>query len=381
MVQRISKKFEELFGPGPVLVRSPGRINIIGEHTDYNDGFVMPASVSRAIYFAVRSNNKGVYRFHSYDFKEDFETTTENIGRCQTTWANYLLGVVAQFVNDGKGIPGFDCVFGGNIPVGAGMSSSAAIETGLAYALNTVFKLGYERLPLVKFAQKAEHEYAGVQCGIMDQFAVMFGRDHQAIKLDCRTLEYTYAPLKSDDYLFALVNTGVKHSLAASEYNKRRNECNTGVNLLQKYFPEVRALRDATEEMILEHKAEFTPEVFNRCLYVVQENMRVQLASEVLEKGDFGTLGDLMYHSHAGLRDQYEVSCNELDFLVYTAEAIDGVLGARMMGGGFGGCTINLLKRDKLDLFKKIILNKYKTPEGKHPDIIEVEITEGTSLI
>lgn len=381
LIQHIENKFKELYGESPILVRSPGRINIIGEHTDYNDGFVMPAAVSKAIYFAVKPNDKGLYRFHAYDFNENFETKTENIEPCQTSWANYLLGVVAQFVKDGKNVPGFDCVFGGDIPVGAGMSSSAAIETGIAYALNNIFSLGYERLPLVKFAQTAEHEYAGVQCGIMDQFAVVFGQDHQAIKLDCRTLDYEYAPIKSDNYLFVLVNTGVKHSLASSEYNKRRNECNTGVRILQKYYPEVNALRDTTEEMILEHKAEFTPEVFDRCLYVVQENMRVQMASEALEKGDFQTLGELMYHSHAGLRDQYEVSCNELDFLVYTAENTEGVLGARMMGGGFGGCTINLLKRDRLELFKKIILEKYKTPEGKPPDIIEVEVAEGTSLI
>lgn len=380
-IQHIENKFKELYGEDPVLVRSPGRINIIGEHTDYNDGFVMPAAVSKAIYFAVKPNNKGLYRFHSYDFNENFETKPENIEPSGISWANYLLGVIAQFVKDDKEIPGFDCVFGGDIPVGAGMSSSAAIETGIAYALNYIFSLGYESLPLVKFAQTAEHEYAGVQCGIMDQFAVVFGQDHQAIKLDCRTLDYEYAPIKSDDYLFVLVNTGVKHSLASSEYNKRRNECNTGVKLLQKYYPDIRALRDATEEMILDHKTEFTQEVFDRCLYVVQENKRVQMASEALENNDFQTLGELMYHSHAGLRDQYEVSCNELDFLVYTAETIDGVVGARMMGGGFGGCTINLIERDKLDVFKKIIWNKYKTPDGKQPDIIEVEVTEGTSLV
>ncbi len=381
LIRRIEKRFEELFGTESVLIRSPGRINIIGEHTDYNDGFVMPAAVNKAIYFSITPNNTDLYRFHSFDYNENYETRVGEIGRCKTHWANYLLGVIAQIVKDGKEIPGFDCVFGGDIPVGAGMSSSAAIETGLAFALNTVFNIGYDRLSLVKFAQKAEHEYAGVQCGIMDQFAVTFGQDHQAIKLDCRSLDYEYAPLKSDDYLFVLVNTGVKHSLASSEYNKRRQECQAGVELLQKYYPQVKALRDVNEEMLFEHKDKFTSVIYDRCLYVVQENMRVQLASQAFENNDLYAVGDLMNYSHAGLRDQYEVSCDELDFLVYLADSIDGVLGARMMGGGFGGCTINLLERDKLEIFKKNILNRYKTPEGKQPEIIEVEITEGTSLV
>ena len=381
LVRRIEHKFQEYFGTNPVLVKSPGRINIIGEHTDYNDGFVLPAAVNRAIYFAVKPNGINLYRFYAFDYDENYQTDVGYVKPCETPWANYLLGIVAQFEEDGKEIPGFDCVFGGDIPVGAGMSSSAAIETGLAYALNSIFGLGYDKLPLVKFAQTAEHEYAGVQCGIMDQFAVMFGQNHQAIKLDCRTLDYEYAPVKTDDYLFVLVNTGVKHSLASSEYNKRRSECNTGVRLLQKYYPEVRALRDATEEMIRKHKTEFPPKVFDRCLYVAQENRRVQMASGALEKDDFHTLGNLMYHSHAGLRNQYDVSCSELDFLVETARETEGVLGARMMGGGFGGCTINLVHRSKLASFKEIIANKYKTPEGEKPDIIEVEITGGASLV
>jgi len=381
MTHRIAHKFKELFRSDPVLVRSPGRINIIGEHTDYNDGFVMPAAVDKAIYFAVKPNNNGLYRFHSFDYNEDYRTDKERIDPCEVPWANYLLGVVAQFAKDGKEIPGFDCVFGGDIPVGAGMSSSAAIETGIAYALNTVFDLGYDKLTMVKYAQKAEHEYAGVRCGIMDQFAVLFGKNHQAIKLDCRTLSYDYAPIKSDDYLFVLVNTGVKHSLASSEYNNRRKECHTGVQILQQYYPEVEALRDATEDMLREHQLEFPPVIFDRCQYVIQENMRVLFAVEALGKGNFETLGELMYKTHAGLRDLYEVSCDELDVLVEIARGVNGVLGARMMGGGFGGCTINLIARNKREEFKKSMLRKYKTPEGKPPDIVEVEVTSGTSLI
>jgi galactokinase len=215
----------------------------------------------------------------------------------------------------------------------------------------------------------------------MDQFSVMFGQDHKAIRLDCRTLRYTYAPLRLDDFLFVLLTTGVKHSLASSEYNKRRNECHTGVKILQQYYPEVIALRDAGEDMLREYQLEFPPVVFDRCQYVIQENMRVLFAAEALEKGDFEALGELMFKTHTGLRNQYGVSCDELDFLVDTAKSIDGVLGARMMGGGFGGCTINLLERDKLKVFKETILNTYKTPDGRPPEIIEVEVTEGTSLV
>ena len=234
MIKKIKESFENQFGDNPILVKSPGRVNLIGEHTDYNDGFVLPAAVNAAIYFACKPNGTDVFRFYSIDLNDFYETPVNKIDKCDKHWANYLLGVIAQFIKSGKTVQGFDCVFGCDIPMGAGMSSSAALETGLAYAINCMESFGFETIDLIKFSQKAEHEYAGVQCGIMDQFAAMHGKSNQVIKLDCRSLEYSYYPLDMSEQMLVLVNTGVKHSLASSEYNKRRLECEAGVALLQK---------------------------------------------------------------------------------------------------------------------------------------------------
>lgn len=381
MKEEIVKCFEEKFGNDPFVFSSPGRVNLIGEHTDYNDGFVLPAAVDKAIYFAVKPNLKNEYNFYSYDLLESFQTKADQIAISDTHWANYLLGVLAQFSYDGKAIPGFDCVFGGDVPVGAGMSSSAAIECGLAFAVNTLFELNYSIKELALLSQKAEHEYAGVKCGIMDQFAVMHGKANQVIKLDCRSLDYTYYSMDMLDYMLVLVNTGVKHSLASSEYNKRRQECEAGVELLKKYDPDISALRDVSIALIQSHQKELDPVVYKRCLYVINENIRLEKACKALETGDFTTFGFQMYGSHEGLRDNYEVSCPELDHLVEIAKDIDGVLGARMMGGGFGGCTINLVKRTRIEAFEKAIIENYETPEGETPEIIKVQIGDGTREI
>ncbi|MBI9066241.1 MAG: galactokinase [Salinivirgaceae bacterium] len=381
MIQKIKQAFIEKFGKHPILVKSPGRVNLIGEHTDYNEGFVLPAAVNKAIYFAVKPNGLDKFCFYSYNLQETYETSINSIEPCQKQWANYLLGVVAQFVNDGKTVPGFDCVFGGDIPLGAGMSSSAALECGLAFALNHIYTFKYSTLEMVKFSQKAEHEYAGVQCGIMDQFAVMHGKANQVIKLDCRSQEYELFPLDMSDFMLILVNTGVKHSLASSEYNTRRKECETGVELLRKYDASINSLRDVTLDFIQNHENEFDATVYKRCTYVIEENMRLQKACEALLNTDFTEFGKQMYGSHYGLKNKYEVSCKELDLLVNIAEKVDGVLGARMMGGGFGGCTINLVKKEAVETFKNQIIASYKTPEGETPQIIEVVIEEGTHLL
>jgi galactokinase len=260
------------------------------------------------------------------------------------------------------------------------MSSSAAIEVGMAFAINHLFGYNYSKLELVKFAQMAEHEYAGVKCGIMDQFASMYGKANHVIKLDCRSLEYQYFPLDTTNHLLVLVNTGVKHSLASSEYNKRRQECENGVALLKKYVPAVNSLRDVNLELIESHKNEFNPVTYNRCSYVIEENIRLEKACNALEQGNFEEFGKMMFGSHYGLKNKYEVSCPELDILVELAKSIDGVLGARMMGGGFGGCTINLVKKEAVATFEKAILNGYKTPEGKQPQIIKVVIEDGARV-
>jgi galactokinase len=380
MKTKISEAFIAKFDAEPFIYSAPGRVNLIGEHTDYNEGFVLPAAVNKAIHFAIRPNNKGVYRFYAIDLNESFETPENKIGPSQTHWANYLLGVIAQFVKDGKKVPAFDCVFGGDVPLGAGMSSSAAIEVGMAYAINDQYKLGYEKLQLVKFAQKAEHEYAGVMCGIMDQFASMHGKANHVIKLDCRSLEYEYFPLDMTDYMLVLVNTGVKHSLASSEYNKRRAECEAGVEILKKYDSSIKSLRNVSLELIQKHESEFNPVTFKRCSYVIEENLRLENGCKALEAGKFEEFGKYMYGSHEGLRDKYEVSCKELDQLVEIARKVPGVLGSRMMGGGFGGCTITLVKKSNVVDFEKAIIAGYKTPEGKKPDIIEVVIEDGAKL-
>jgi len=379
MQENIVLEFNRLYKSIPQIYRSPGRINLIGEHTDYNNGFVLPASVNKAIYFAISPNSLESYRLYAFDYKEEYQTTVKNVVKSDVHWANYLLGIIDQMKKAGRNIPGFDCVFGGNVPLGAGMSSSAAIECGLAYALNDIFQLDFTRLELVKISQMAEHEFAGVQCGIMDQFAVMYGKKDQVILLDCRSLDYDYFPFNMDNHLLILVNTGVKHSLASSEYNVRRNECNQGVKILQKYYSEIESLRDVSLAMLNEHQDKLPEKISRRCYYVIEENQRLKEACNKLSESDFNGFGKLMFETHEGLRDKYEVSCSELDHLVEISKNMEGVLGSRMMGGGFGGCTLNLIERDKLNEFKDSIISNYKTPEGKIPQIIEVQVENGTS--
>ena len=381
MIKNIEQIFEEHFGKAQIRVMSPGRINLIGEHTDYNDGFVLPATINLGIYFACGHNRLNKYRFFSHDLNSSYETSVNEIQKCDKSWANYLLGVVAQFKKAGKNVNGFDCVFGGDLPIGIGMSSSASLETGLAYAINQMENFGFSTIDLVRFSQKAEHEYAGVQCGIMDQFAIMYGRKQKAIKLDCRSLDYDYYTLNTNDYQVVLVETGVDHSLKESAYNDRRNECEAGVKILQQFDPEINALRDASPELIRQLRGAFDPIIYKRCLYVVEENQRVEKACKALSDHNFIDLGKLMYASHEGLRDLFEVSCTELDTLVELANNTDGVLGARMMGGGFGGCTINIVKKNAMAQFEKTICENYKTPAGQPPRIIKCNIEEGTHTV
>jgi galactokinase len=374
--------FRQHFGHEPALVvRAPGRVNIIGEHTDYNQGFVLPAAIDKEMVFAVGLNDKGIIRLLAHDLNETFEIAAEAVQRSNTAWANYLLGVVAQLQQRGVPVPGFDCVFGGNVPIGSGMSSSAAVECGIAYALNELLHAGLPKMELARAGQLAEHTYAGVMCGIMDQFASLFGKAGHVVRLDCRSLEYEYFPFDTKACHLVLCNSGVKHALADSEYNKRRQECEQGVALLQKHYPGIESLRDVSPPQLQAHQNALGDVVFRRCLFVIEENQRVEATCRHLLAGELAEVGQLLYASHAGLRDNYEVSCRELDVLVEVARPLPGVYGARMMGGGFGGCTINLVQAGQVAAFVAHMASSYEQQTGIQLETYETTIVDGVSSI
>jgi galactokinase len=378
---RVERAFREEFGVEPLLVRSPGRVNLIGEHTDYNEGFVLPAAVDRSIVFALapRTSPTAVLRALDLDGKHEFEIARPVPS--DKGWPNYLMGVVDQLNRAGAPVGGFACVFGGDIPIGSGLSSSAAIEAGLAFALNRVFGLGLDSLTLVKLAQKAENEFVGVRCGIMDQFINIFGRPRSVLKLDCRSLDYRYYPFEREDLRIVLCDTLVKRELAASEYNVRRGQCEAGVKILSRQAPNLRSLRDVSPEMLDVHRSELDPVIYRRCAYVVEENRRVEAACADLEKGDFASFGRRMNGSHDGLRDGYEVSCEELDVLVDAAREVSGVLGARMMGAGFGGCTINLVEERAAGALRERASRSFRDRFGREPKVYIGSLRSGTEII
>ena len=378
----IQLKFREIFNGEPLLIRAPGRINLIGEHTDYNDGFVMPAAVDKEIFFSVGGSYDGRSIIYSIDFNERFEANLDEIDPVEAPrWANYLLGVLHQFRENGYRITPFYCVFGGNVPLGAGMSSSAALECGFAFAMSELNALDVPKMKIITMAQWAEHHYAGVKCGIMDQFASVMGKRGNVIVLDCRSLEYQYAPLDLSDYRIVLCDTRVKHSLVDSEYNMRRMECEEGVAALKKHYPRVQSLRDVSADMLEAHRSALEGKVYQRCLYVVEEISRVQVAREILERGDLMAFGKKMFQTHEGLSALYEVSCPELDFLVSEARKFPAVIGARMMGGGFGGCTINLVQRSAVESFIEQITSRYKTAFDIDMPTYQVNIADGAGIV
>jgi len=379
--ESIAQSFQERFDHAPLLVRAPGRVNLIGEHTDYNDGFVLPGAIDKEIYFAVGLNGTTQARLYAFDLDEDYEAEVADVKKGKTMWANYLKGVIAQFQKRGLTVPGFDCVFGGTIPIGAGLSSSAAVECGLAFALDHLMETHLDRMTLAHMAQKAEHEFAGVQSGLMDQFASLFGRPGEVVRLDCRSLDYEYLPFDTAACRIVLCNSGVKHSLASSEYNLRRQECEQGVTILKQHYPEINSLRDATLQQVEAHRDELGDVVYRRCKYVVQENFRVEAACQHLKDGDLTAFGQEMYASHAGLRDDYEVSCRELDVLVQIAKALPGVYGSRMMGGGFGGCTINLVATEHVENFVQHASQDYHRFLGLPLETYQTTIVGGVEII
>jgi len=381
LIQQISDKFRARFGVEPLLVMSPGRVNLIGEHTDYNEGFVLPAAIDKAVIFAVAPRQDTVCHFVSQDYGQEFRCDLHELGRSPLRWPDYLEGVIDQFVRNGYAVRGFQCVFGGNIPIGAGMSSSAALEGGLAFAVNEMFRLKIDSLTLVKLAQKAENKFVGVRCGIMDQFINIHGLEKKVLKLDCRSLEFEYFPFERPDLRIVVCDSLVRRELASSEYNVRRRQCEEGVEVLKKYAPGIRSLRDVDLGLLEEHRADLDPVVYKRCDYVIRENIRVEEACRDLLTGDFKSFGERMGASHAGLRDGYEVSSPELDALVEAAAKVEGVLGARMMGAGFGGCAISLVEEGAVPELRERVSRDYQASFGRTPNIHVIRIEAGTHVI
>ena len=392
IASKVNAIFKENFSSTPHLYYSPGRINFIGEHIDYNDGFVMPAAIDKGVYYAIALNNTDEINFHSVDFDEKLTVNIRDIKK-MTGWKNYVLSVVNEFLIKGLELPfstrgeglglrgGFDCVFGGDIANGAGISSSAAVEGGLAFGINELFKFGFNRKELALLCQRAEHNFPGVMCGIMDQYANMFGKKDHVILLDCRSIEHQYFPLKLEGYEIVLINTKVHHSLASSEYNVRRKQCEEGLEILKKEKG-INSFRDIKiPEELLPFKDKMADKVYDRCKYVVEEIIRTQQAAKLLQQNNLIEFGKLMFETHDGLSKLYEVSCKELDFLVEKARENKDVIGARMMGGGFGGCTINIIKKESVKDFLSETTIAYQKKFQIDPEIIEVGIENGTREI
>ncbi|MGN7988914.1 galactokinase [Pedobacter sp. 22226] len=378
--QQLKNTFKKLFNAEPLLVRSPGRINIIGEHTDYNGGFVMPAAIDKAIYVAISKREDDEIHLFSESYQQFDISSVKNLKKSENSWANYILGVADQLKERGYKLGGFNFYIDGDVPLGAGLSSSAAVECATGFALDQLFSLSVPKIDIALIAQKAEQTFAGVNCGIMDQFASVFGKKDQAIMLDCRSMKHIYIPLKLDGYKLLLLNTNVKHALADSAYNKRRAQCEQGVAWVKEHYPNVNTLRDVDLGMLDAYVKPKDEEVYKKCSFVVKEIGRLLTAAEQLENGNLQGLGKLMFETHEGLSKDYEVSCKELDFLVDAVKPLDDVLGARMMGGGFGGCTINIVKEDKIAGLIEELAAKYQLEFGLKLDAYTVQTDNGTSL-
>lgn len=376
MQKKIRDKFQELFNTEGAVFASPGRINLIGEHTDYNGGFVFPGAIDKGMIAEIKPNGTGKVRAFSIDLNDYAEFGLNEDDAPKTSWARYIFGVCREIIKRGGQIQGFDTVFAGDVPLGAGMSSSAALESTYAFALNELFSLGIDKFELAKIGQSTEHNYCGVNCGIMDQFASVFGKEGSLIRLDCRSLEYKYFPFNPVGYKLVLLDSVVKHELASSAYNKRRQSCENAAAAIRRNHPEVEFLRDATMGMLNEVKGDISAEDYMRAEYVIEEVQRVLDVCEALEKGDYETVGQKMYETHHGMSKLYEVSCEELDFLNDVAKKC-GVTGSRVMGGGFGGCTINLVKDELHDAFIKEAFESYTKKFGHEPKVYEVVISDG----
>ena len=376
IIDQITTSYIEKFNVKPLIINSPGRINLIGEHTDYNNGFVFPAAIDKGIVTALEKSNDDNCTAVAFDLNETYDFGLDNIVHIEKGgWRNYIIGVVAEIQNYGRTVGHFNMVFGGDIPNGAGLSSSAAIENGLVFGLNELFNLGLSKKEMILISQKAEHNFALVNCGIMDQFASMFGKKDTALILDCKTFDSSEFKINFGKYELLLINTNVKHSLSESAYNDRRSVCEKAASLVGK-----ESLREVTDEDLNILKTTLSLEDFEKVLYVSQENTRVQEASKAITNNDIQTLGGLLYQSHQGLQHLYKVSCDELDFLVDFSKNHSEVIGARMMGGGFGGCTINLIEKNAVPSFSKKVIEAYSKQFHKECSIYDIVLSEGTHI-
>ena len=382
MKQKIQSKFNELFGQGGHLYASAGRINLIGEHTDYNGGYVFPGAIDKALMAQIAPNGTDKVRAYSLDYNEMCEFGLNEEDKPSKAWACYIFGVCRETLKRGGKVQGFDTVFAGDVPLGAGLSSSAALESCFAYAIDQINGNGFDRFELAKIGQSTEHNYCGVKCGIMDQFASCFGKAGCLIRLNCKTLEFKYFPFDPEKagYRLVLVDSCVKHELASSAYNKRRASCENAAAAIRKNHPEVEFLSDAKRVWLDEVREQIPDEDFLRAEYVIGEVQRVLDVCDALERGDYEIAGEMMYQTHFGLSRLYEVSCEELDFLNKLARKMD-VTGSRVMGGGFGGCTINLIKKELYDDFVKAATEQFTAKFGHAPKIYDVVISDGARMV
>ena len=376
MKEKIIALFKERFGEEPVMYASSGRINLIGEHTDYNGGFVFPGAIDKCIMAGIKENGSNKVRVYSADLDNYCEFGLNEEDKPQEQWACYVFGVCRETIKRGGTVKGFDAVFAGNVPLGAGLSSSAALESCFAFALNDMFNDNkIDKFELAKIGQSTEHNYCGVNCGIMDQFASVFGKKDHLMRLDCRSLEYKYYPFEAKGYKLVLLDSRVKHELVDSPYNKRRESCERVAKTLG-----VETLRDASMEMLEANRDKISDEDYKRAVYVIGEKQRVLDVCDALERGDMETVGQRMYETHHGLSKDYEVSCIELDYLNDIAREC-GVTGSRIMGGGFGGCTINLVKDELYDQFIATACEKFNEKYGHEPKVYEVIISDGARRV
>ena len=376
--EQVLKIYHEKFGNDtPEVYTSPGRVNLIGEHTDYNGSFVFPGAIDKGMIAAIRLNGTDKVRAYAADLNEHSEFGFNEEDLPKEGWAKYIFGVCREIIKRGGKVVGFDTAFAGDVPLGAGMSSSAALESTYAFELNDMLNLGIDKFELARIGQSTEHNYVGVKCGIMDQFASIFGKEGHLMRLDTKSMEFDYFPFNPKGYKLVLLDTVVKHELASSAYNKRRESCERAAKAIHDNGnPDVQFLRDATMEQLDAVKDRITEEDYMRAKYVIEETQRVYDVSEALEKGDYETVGDRMYKTHHGMSKLYEVSCEELDFLNDVARE-HGVTGSRVMGGGFGGCTINLVKDEFYDSFIEDAKKQFKEKYGHEPKVYDVVISDG----
>jgi galactokinase len=377
LLKEVKLSFTKYFATDPLMVFSPGRINLIGEHTDYNEGFVFPAAINMGIALAIQKSDTESSKVHALDKKEIYEFSLNNIQPLKDgSWRNYVLGVISEIQKLGIVLENFNISFAGDIPGGAGMSSSAALENSVVFGLNELFNLKISKEQMILISQKAEHNYAGVKCGIMDQYASMFGENKSALLLDCRTIKSKSFKIDFKNYRLLLINTNVKHDLSESAYNDRREACERVSKLLK-----IKALRDACKQDLETIKEQISKEDYSKAMYVIEENKRVEEFTKAINIDSLKTLGALLYQSHEGLSTKFKVSCKELDFLVEQTKSNKNILGARMMGGGFGGCTINLIKKTEVANFKKEIGTNFKNEFNRDCSIYQVKLSKGTRVV